>query len=564
MANKFIPQTNVPQTGVAQGLALYRNPLTGKDEHAPIQEFIGGTRASFAWSASTTYAIDDLVLDSERVWKSLQASNLGNPPTESAFWTEATISPADGITDRDWVAGVFTYNKSKVVFENAQYYLQVPAPFESTDFATELGVGTWAGPVAVQQSFVDFIPQDPAPAHNEGRVYYDDIKKNYVFYNDRTQVSMDLGREFWERGNNDTGVQINNGEIVYIEGYSATKDMPNMDLADGSNIAKSAVIAFATENIIDTEDGEFTRAGRVNDVVTFGFTAGQIIYLSDTVPGGFQANPPLPPSNAVQVGNIAKESSGAGIPDGKIDVRINDIIAPIEITMAANFNSAVGVTGVDNYIKSFYTFESGFTPSGAPNVIGTASVLYGAHVYFVLGAASTDMVIRVTGDSWDETAETIADFELVDTSGGATDAYFQTAKKFNGQASITLESGTGVICDPGLAHYWDNNNKRFILTQVLWTGVAGANDAGPDFQIIHHQSAGWTYSGAGAIPPAPSVDLAALITNNALGSGQPFSFKLSGVSDVIEGDNEQGAVIIANYNLNNSIAYSDIELKILQ
>lgn len=143
--NKRIPQLPDRSEGAVQfGELPAYNPESDKTEKSPVQELIGAVRAAFDWNLTTTYSIDDLVLDNRRVWKSLIASNLGNVPSENANWTERPISIADGITDTDYAVGVFTYDSSKVVYNNLQYYLQVPAPFESTDFVTELANGDWA------------------------------------------------------------------------------------------------------------------------------------------------------------------------------------------------------------------------------------------------------------------------------------------------------------------------------------------------------------------------------------------------------------------------------------
>jgi len=404
------------------------------------------------------------------------------------------------------------------------------------------------------QPYYDFT--GVVASHEEGRLYYDGVKKNHVAYNDVVDVALDLGLELWVRVYNDTGVQIDNLKICQIAGVDT--GVPKVDLAQADAAATSDVIGWATHDIADQTTGYIVIFGTL-DGDTTGLTLGQQLYLSPTSAGDATHTRPLPPDIIVPVG--LPLLMGAS---GRILARVQDIIRPEEITTAGNFNSAVGITGVNNYIKGYYTFEPGFTPSGTPNTFGTLNVMYGAHVYIVLGAASTDMVVRVTGDSWDEGTEVLGDTEDIDTSGGSTNDYFQTSKKFNGIQSLTLLSGTGVICNTGFAHYWDNNNRRFILTQVLWTGVAGAADAGVELEVIKHSPTGWTYNVVEAVPPTPVIQLSSSLTNNALASGQPFSFKLGGFSDVITGDNEEGIVTRIVYNSNNSISYSDIEFKLFQ
>lgn len=548
-----------PTTGVRQGVYAKYNPVNDKTEQLELMADLGAIRAAgIDWQTDSTYSIDDIVLFNLRAWKSLQNNNTGNAPAENTFWTEIAISEADGITDTQWAAGLFTYDDSKVVVNAAQYYLNVPAPFESSDFAAELTNGDWLAPAVSAQPYADLIPQQTPPAHQEARFYYDDVKKNFVIYNDISDVQMDVGLELWLRVRNDTASTIPNGSLVYIVGINGG-GLPTVELALSNDLITAQSAGFVTHDIPAGTVGYLTAFGTVADVDTTGYSPNDQLWLSDTVPGAFQGTSPLPPSQALPVGRVF--TVGA---TGVIGVSLGTIIKPEEITMSANFNSSVGVTNSDNYIKGFYTFDTGYTPDGGGDTFGTANIMYGAHYYVVLGAASTDMVVRVTGNSWNENVEVIADFELIDTSGGTTNDYFQTDKKWNGQVTITLESGTGVIMNSGYSHYWDNNNRRFILTQVLWTGVAGANDTGPDFKVLHHKTTGWTYVAGGALPPTPLIDLQNEITDGGLANGQAFSFKVSGFTDVIEGDNEEGIITVINYNSNSSIAYSDIEFKLLQ
>ncbi len=359
------------------------DPITDQTVQIAVQSALGATRASFAWQSDVSYSIGDFVLlNGLTVWRSLINSNLSNIPSENAFWSQEPISLADGITDTQYATGVFTYDDSKVIHENTSYFLQVSAPFKSTDIAAEILAGTWAARVII------------------------------------------------------------------------------------------------------------------------------------------------------------------------VHTHTND-----------SWSAFSGSTSVTNWVKGYYTFESAITPAGG-QTLGTANIAYGAHVYFVLGASSTNMVIRVAGTSYDDTTgRTASDTEDVDTSGGVLDDYFETTKKWIGQVNITLQSGSAVITDYGWATYYDNTDMEFIFNAIEWIGRAGANDTGPNISVHHHKSTDWTYNAAGAILPTPLIDMQAeYVTEFTFATGQQFKFKLIGLTTTIRGDLSEGIVIGIDITQNNAISNSNIEI----
>lgn len=150
--DKRIPE--LPRKGAQSSLgslAIYDAALD-ETVQIKVQEALGATRFDMDWQADVTYDAGDYVLYNEQTaWKSLVGSNTGNVPAENSFWTAIQISSADGITDTAWAAGLFTYEGSKVIHNNTQYYLQDLAPFESTDIDAEIIAGNWATQAAFAQ-----------------------------------------------------------------------------------------------------------------------------------------------------------------------------------------------------------------------------------------------------------------------------------------------------------------------------------------------------------------------------------------------------------------------------
>jgi len=206
--------------------------------------------------------------------------------------------------------------------------------------------------------------------------------------------------------------------------------------------------------------------------------------------------------------------------------------------------SPVGAAGIF-YAGGFYLLGStSYTPAGG-TTLGSSNAAYGAHAFIVLGASSADMVVRITGTSIDDLGNrTASDTQDLDTSGGSLDDYFETTKKWIGQISFSLQSGTGVAINDGLCKYWDNQNTNFRLTGIEVTGHAGASDSAPNFEVLYHRATGWTFnSGAPVTTPPPLEDMQTdYNTEFAFVFREPFAWKRVGLNTKIAGGSGEGLI----------------------
>jgi hypothetical protein len=143
-------------------------------------------------------------------------------------------------------------------------------------------------------------------------------------------VTLQIGQEEHIRARNNTGVQINDGQVVYIN--DAQGNNPTIALANADSVTTSEVVGIATENILHNGTGFVTTFGIVNGINTSGYNDGDILYLSAT--NGTITNViPTPPHNVVKVG-IALNSTN----NGKIFVHPAEPIGQ-DTTFAAPYNS---------------------------------------------------------------------------------------------------------------------------------------------------------------------------------------------------------------------------------
>lgn len=158
--------------------------------------------------------------------------------------------------------------------------------------------------------FQDFTPQSSAPTHKEGRVFYDSNSNALSVYNDLADVRHALGREIFVRCKNNSGDQIDNGEVVYVSGVDGTTKEPTIELADADAYGKNTIIGVATMDIPDGTSGEVTAHGQVNGIDTSLCSAG-LVYL-DTTPGKFTSTRPQFPAKAVVIGYVLEINASTG------------------------------------------------------------------------------------------------------------------------------------------------------------------------------------------------------------------------------------------------------------
>jgi len=173
------------------------------------------------------------------------------------------------------------------------------------------GANVNVGGYIATPTYIDFDNAVANPAYEEGRVFYDDTAKALSYYNDVDGVTINMGQEEVIRVFNNTGATILNGKLCYISG--ASDEFPEVTLAKADAAATSAsTIGMATADIADQEYGYITTSGLVHDVDTSTFTAGQTIYLSDSVAGGYTNVAPLQPSYAIVIGYVTSIDATTG------------------------------------------------------------------------------------------------------------------------------------------------------------------------------------------------------------------------------------------------------------
>lgn len=150
-----------------------------------------------------------------------------------------------------------------------------------------------------------------SPTYAAGKLVYDSDNESLTFYNNDSNVALQIGQESWIRVRNDTGSTITNGAAVYISGTHAS-GLPQVSLAQANSSATTIVAGLATEAIPTNSIGYITSLGLVRNIDTSAFTAGSTVFLSATTPGALVSTSPTAPNFRYRVGLVTRSNATTG------------------------------------------------------------------------------------------------------------------------------------------------------------------------------------------------------------------------------------------------------------
>ena len=156
------------------------------------------------------------------------------------------------------------------------------------------------------------------PIHQEGRLFYDKNDHSLAYYNDASDVTVNIGREQLVRVYNNTGSTLTNGKVVYVN--NASSGWPTVTLAQAdSSVASQSTLGLVTADILNGGYGYVCTNGVVNGLNTSSYAPGTRLYLSATSAGDWTSTAPLQPNYVVELGIVVNQDASVG----RIFVRID-------------------------------------------------------------------------------------------------------------------------------------------------------------------------------------------------------------------------------------------------
>jgi hypothetical protein len=220
--------------------------------------------------------------------------------------------------------GVITYTGPSAAEVRAHLSAGTGVSYSSGQFSIGQSVGTTDdvtfGKVTMDSAAVDVVDFDPRsagnPGHLRGRMFYDSDKDALSYYNEASDVTVNVGQEHLIRVHNETGATIPNGAAVYINGVDTHLNEfdPTVALAKADDIGTTRAIGIATHDIVDNGHGYITQFGTVSDVNTGGLSAGQNLYVSEDSAGKWVTTPPNHSTGGYphHIGIVLRPDSSAG------------------------------------------------------------------------------------------------------------------------------------------------------------------------------------------------------------------------------------------------------------
>ena len=155
------------------------------------------------------------------------------------------------------------------------------------------------------------------PSWNEGRVFYDWDTHSVSFYNDQSDMTVNLSQEQLVRVSNGWTGTIPNGMVVLVSGSQGNRPrvIPASCLVGA--ISDHDVLGMATHDIETV--GYITTQGVVNGLNTIAYDEGTLLYLS-TSSGAVTNVAPTPPNHTVKVGIVIRQHAN----QGAVFVKINN------------------------------------------------------------------------------------------------------------------------------------------------------------------------------------------------------------------------------------------------
>lgn len=312
------------------------------------------------------------------------------------------------------------------------------------------------------------------PPHKEGKLFYDDEHKSLSYYNEATEVTLNIGQEMLIRGV--ATESLTDGDVVFISGASGMEPTFTKAIASA---ATPTILGVITHTIAELASGYATIFGLVHNIDTSSFTAGDILYLSSSVAGGLTTTAPTLPLETIVIGTVINASNPGHILADPVRINFSNETTAI-LQASHNVTVVLGTVNVPEPVPLD-------TNNTIENITHSTSVLNSEITFDIAGVY-----------------QTIVGFQISHIGGGSSTI----------TTWVQMDSGGGFVDLPNTAVRQDLSNND---TRVLILNHLGRHAIGHKIRFIWNTT---NLSGElisfGANSPTPEVP-SVIVTINKLG-----------------------------------------------
>jgi len=314
-----------------------------------------------------------------------------------------------------------------------------------------------------------------APAHKEGRLFYDDSNKTIGFYSDVSGLVHEVGIEEHQRVYNNSGATITKGKPVYFSGNytGGAVDVPTVALADATDTAKYNAQGLTAVAIPNNSYGYIQTSGQLSGLDTSGLTAGQKVFVG--LGSGLLSNStPLYPNYPICLGWCVSSNASTGV------ILLNrqaHTIDSLRVVTSGHIGSNLQIDGNLTVLGSTTSVSSADLTAGTPmfrlnegNAIGEAGTTFSGtglddafYSGFFTGTANQNYYVRIDG---------------VGTGAGGVDT-FEVAFGADSTFSSPVLTKQPITGSAQMIHSTDNISINFASTTGHDSGARWAGTAGP-------------------------------------------------------------------------------------
>ena len=275
-------------------------------------------------------------------------------------------------------------------------------------------------------------------------------------------VVQQVGFETYMRVKNDTGSQIDNGEVVGFVGVNA--EIKVAPYIANSSANELYFVGVATHDMPDQDVGPVTLYGKVRGLDTTGqggetWNVGDILYVSPTTAGGLTNVRPTAPNAVIVVAAVLSVDATDGSimvrPSVPIGLDYGSFDATVDQTLTAT-NTATAITLTNTLVSNGVTLSA--SPNNSRlNVAEAGYYQIDAVLQLTSGNASDKNVyfwLRKNGSNVADTTRAIT----VNINGGFT--------------PISLNYTISLAANDYVELYWAANNTNVTLDAVAASAFA--------------------------------------------------------------------------------------------